>query len=201
MAKQDSRTLDPLVRAAQRDYAASQYPGDLAADLGLTGTAARRGWLQRWRPALTLCAIIALVAGGIGVWARLGPTPSAHRPAVAGLAPEPAARDNPPHSVPRHHTPPAITDRLTRSVAAVTRVEFTAFKQQVADQRASAKRVARDRLARMLAQHEPVKTSVTLRPMTASAIGFAATPRVALTLPRGLTLSASAPPPFAKERS
>ena len=111
MAKQNPLTLERIVRDARRHHTAAQYPGDLAADLGLESpTAARRArpaWLTRWVPAFAAAA--ALLLGAAVVWQSLqaagtnttpdpGPATAHHTPGPT--APSPPQADPP---QPRKH--------------------------------------------------------------------------------------------------
>lgn len=196
MAEQEHLMLEKIVHAAQREHAAVQYPGDLAADLGLTCDSPR-GWLKRWRPAIALCAVITLAAGGVGLWALLGPSPDTPSPPMAEVEPEPSAPISPGPLVAQHHNEPGSA---ANSPAVMTREQFAAVKQHIADLRASAKRTASVRLAQIIAENRKMKTSVSLRPLSPSAVGLAAMPHPAFSTPSGLSMPAYSPS-FTKEMS
>ncbi|MEM9414600.1 MAG: hypothetical protein AAGA29_03865 [Planctomycetota bacterium] len=191
MTKQETDSLEEIVDAARCQYAAAQYPGDLAADLGLSAHVPR-GWLQRWRPAVALCAVLALAVGGAGLWALLGPSPHGQAGPVVEATPENRVPNVSPPSIPQHGDESG--DTLSPTVnAAITREQFVALKQDIADLRASAKRTADIRFTQLLASNQKVKPAISVRPLTPAAVGLSTVPHVGLSLPRGLALPAYSP--------
>ncbi|XAM00207.1 hypothetical protein OT109_02225 [Phycisphaeraceae bacterium D3-23] len=199
MANSQPPTLEQIVRAAQREHAAVQYPGDLAADLGLTDDAPR-GWLRRWRPALALCAVLALAAGGVGLWALLSPSPTTPPQPIADAVPESPGPVAPNPMIEQQNTGSGTAANPITEVT-ITREQFAAVKQQVADMRADAKRTAQVRLSQLRATDRTMKTSVSMQPITGSAVGLAAVPRISLSRPSGLSLPAYSPSSFTKDLS
>lgn len=211
MTKHETNPLEPIVRGAAKAHRAEQYPGDLAADLGLGDTGTPHGWLYRWRPALALCAVFALVVGGLVAFAVLNnpaqPSTTSHTTDSTGDAPlhpdeQPALPDSA-VATQDSTAPDTPTAAEFETLPAITRVQLAAVKQRIADLRQNAKRTAGSRLAQILAlktNARPARSAASMQAITVTTTGVGAVPRIDLSLPSGLSMPAYSPS-FTKELS